>query len=80
MDTKDDSFELIPTHSSVKPYKIVIFFSGSERSLASSKYSLRVDECKSAAYALQAYSGMDYGKYEDTYLRDVTAEVFEQYK
>ena len=80
LDTKDDSFELIPTHLDMKPYKIAIFFSGLERSLASSKYNLRVDECKSAAYALQAYSGMDYGKYADTYLRDVPVEVFEQYK
>lgn len=80
LDTKDDSFELIPTHPEMKPYKIAIFFSGLERSLASSKYNLRVDECKSAAYALQAYSGMDYGKYADTYLRDVPVEVFEQYK
>lgn len=80
LDTKDDSFELIPTHPDMKPYKIAIFFSGLERSLASSKYNLRVDECKSAAYALQAYSGMDYGKYVDTYLRDVPVEVFEQYK
>lgn len=80
LDTKDDSFELIPTNPNMKPYKIAIFFSGLERSLASSKYNLRVDECKSAAYALQAYSGMDYGKYADTYLRDVPVEVFEQYK
>lgn len=80
LDTKDDSFELIPTHPDMKPYKIAIFFSGLERSLASSKYNLRVDECKSAAYALQAYSDMDYGKYVDTYLRDVPVDVFEQYK
>lgn len=80
LDTKDDSFELIPTHPDMKPYKIAIFFSGLERSLANSKYNLRVDECKSAAYALLAYSGMDYGKYADTYLRDVPAEVFDQYK
>lgn len=80
LDTKDDSFELIPTHPNMKPYKIAIFFSGLERSLASSKYNLRVDECKSAAYALQAYAGMDYEKYADTYLRDVPVEVFEQYK
>lgn len=80
LDTKDDSYELIPTHPDMKPHKIAIFFSGLERSLTSSKYNLRVDECKSAAYALMAYGGMDYGKYADTYLRDVPAEVFEQYK
>ncbi len=79
LDTKDDSYELIETPESMKPYKIAIFFSGLERSLANSKYNLRVDECKSAAYALMAFAGMDYGKYKDTRLRDVPREVYEQY-
>ena len=80
LDTKDDSYELIPVHPSMKPYKIAVFFSGLERSLAGSKYNMRIDECKSAAYALMAYAGMDYGKFNETYLRDVPREVFEQYK
>lgn len=80
MDLKDDSYELIPQHPDMKPYKIVIFFSGLERSLASSKFNMRVDECRSAAYALMAYAGMDYGKFNETNLRDVPCEVYEQYK
>ena len=80
LDTKDDSYELIPTNPNMKPYKIAIFFSGLERSLASSKFNMRVDECKSAAYSLLAYAGMEYGKYNDTYLRDVPYEVYLQYK
>lgn len=80
LDTKDDTYELIPTNPAMKPYKIAIFFSGLDRSLANSKYNLRVDECKSAAYSLMAFAGMDYGKYEDTRLRDVPYEVFEQYR
>ena len=70
LDTKDDSYELIPTHPDMKPYKIAIFFSGIERTLAGSKFNMRVDECRSAAYALKAYAGMEYGKFPDTYLRD----------
>lgn len=80
MDLKDDSYELIPQHPDMKPYKIAIFFSGLERSLASSKFNMRVDECRSAAYALMAYAGMDYGKFNETNLRDVPREVYEQYK
>ena len=80
LDTKDDSFELIPTHPNMKPYEIAVFFSGIERTLAGSKFNMRVDEVKSAAYALKAFSGMEYGKYEDTRLRDVPREVYEQYK
>ena len=80
LDTKDDSYELIPTAPNMKPYEIAIFFSGIERTLAGSKYNMRVDECRSAAYALKAYAGMEYGKFGETYLRDVPREVFETYK
>jgi len=80
LDTKDDSFELIPTNPNMKAYDIAIFFSGIERTLAGSKFNMRVDEAKSAAYALMAYSGMEYGKYEDARLRAVPREIFEQYK
>ena len=80
LDTKDDSYELIPTNPNMKPYKIAIFFSGVERTLAGSKFNMRVDECRSAAYALKAFSGMDYGKFNETFLRDVPYETYLRYK
>ncbi len=80
MDMKDDSYELIPTSASMKPYEMAIFFSGLERSLAGSKFNMRVDECRSAAYALKALSGMEYGKFEETNLRDVPYEIYLEYK
>ena len=80
LDTKDDSYELIPTSPNMKPYKIAIFFSGVERTLAGSKFNMRVDECRSAAYALKAYSGMEYGKFKETHLREVPYEVYLEHK
>ena len=80
LDTKDDSFELIPASPNMKPYKIAIFFSGIERTLAGSAFNMRVDECKAAAYAMQAYAGVEYGKFAQTHLRDVPEAVFHQYK
>ncbi len=80
MDLKDNTYKLIPQHPRMKPYKIAVFFSGLERSLASSAFNMRVDECRSAAYALKAYAGMEYGKFEETNLRDVPYEVYLQYK
>jgi len=80
LDTLDDSYELIPTKSSMKPYEIAIFFSGVERTLAGSKFNMRVDECRSAAYALKAFSGMEYGKFEECALRQVPREIFEEHK
>lgn len=76
LDTKDDSYDLIATPPSMKKYSIAIFFSGLERSLKNSKYNLRQDECKAAAYALLSYSGLEYGSFSDTRLRDVPYEVF----
>ena len=80
LDTMDDSYELIPANPSMKPYEIAIFFSGVERTLAGSKFNMRVDECRSAAYALKAYSGMEYGKFKETHLREVPVEVYHQFK
>jgi len=80
MDLLDDSYELIPNPASMKPFKIAIFFSGLERSLATSAFNMRVDECRSAAYALKAYAGMPYGKFKETNLRDVPYEVFLEHK
>ena len=80
LDTKDDSFELITAPKDMKPFKIAVFFSGIERNLAGSKFNMRVDECKCAAYALKAFAGIEYGKLNDTYLRDVPFEVYQRYK
>ena len=80
MDLQNDTYELIPQHHEMKPYKIAIFFSGLERSLAGSAFNMRVDECRSAAYALKAYAGMEYGKFEETNLRDVPYEVYLEHK
>lgn len=80
MDMRDDSYERIPTAPDMKKFEIAVFFSGLERSLAGSKFNMRVDECRSAAYALKAFSGMEYGKFEETNLRDVPYEVYQSYK
>lgn len=80
LDTLDDSYELIPTNPAMKPYRIAVFFSGVERTLAGSKFNMRVDECRSAAYAIKAFAGMEYGKFAETALRQIPVEVYHEYK
>ena len=80
LDCKDDSYELIATPENMKPYEIAIFFSGLERNLAGTAFNMRVDEARSAAYALKAFSGMPYGKFRETNLRDIDRNTFEQFK
>ena len=79
MNMRTGEHELIPQSPNMKPYKVAIFFSGIERSLASSKYNARVDEAKSAAYALLAHAGIEYGLFKDTYLSDVPHSVYTEY-
>ena len=80
MDMLDGAKEIIAQPAGMKPYRIAVLFSGVERSLVGSRYNMRVDEAKSAAYALKAFAGLDYGKFDQTVLRDVPVEVFEAYK
>ena len=80
LDTLNDEYELVPVSPKMKPYRIAIFFSGLERSLAGSKFNMRVDEVRSAAYALKAFAGVEYGKFNETALRQVPADIFEEYK
>ena len=78
LDCADDTFQLIPWTG--PKFKIAVFFSGLQRSLATSAYNLRQDECKAAAYNLLAFAGLEYGKFADTRLRDVPTPVFEAYQ
>ncbi len=80
LDTLDGSFVRIPQNEKMPPYEIAVFFSGLSRTLVGSKFNMRVDEMKSAAYALMAYAGMEYGKFEEARLRNVPYEVYLQYK
>lgn len=80
LDTLDNTTELIPISPNMPPFKLAIIYSGVSRKLAGSAYNLRVDECKAAAYALKGYSGMEYGKFAETHLREVPRSVYDEYK
>lgn len=80
LDNRNDEYELIPQNKNAEPYEIAIFFSGVERTLVGSAFNARVDEMKSAAYALKAFSGMEYSTFSESYLRDVPRVVFDKYK
>ena len=80
LDTQTDKYDLIAPQKDMKDFDIAILFTGKSRQLISSAYNARVDECKAAAYALKAYSGMEYGKVQDSYLREIPKSVYEEYK
>ena len=80
MDLLSDTIELVPESDNMPEYKIAIFFSGLERSLAQSKYNARVDEAKEAACMLLDMANIPHGEQKNTYLTDVPREVFDKYK
>ena len=80
LDTLDGSYENIDAGKGMKQFEAGIFFSGSGHKLAGSKYNMRADELKSAAYLLKAFAGIEYGRFEETFMRDVDRDVFESYK
>lgn len=83
LDTKDSSYELIPfggVEGTSVPCDLAIFFSGVTRKLIGTDYNLRVSECKTAAWIIEAYEDHKLKDLAETHLRDVQKESFEKYE
>ena len=80
LDTKDESYLLIPPGPAMPAFDILIFFSGLTRTLVQTGYNTRTDECKVAAFNLLAYEGLPYGQVANTRLRDVDKSLFEKWR
>lgn len=80
LDTKDNTYDLIPQSEKMPAFDIIIFFSGLTRNLVNSNYNTRTDECKVSAFNLLAYEGLDYGPVKNTRLRYVDRRIFEKWK
>ena len=82
LDTENSSYEILPfgDGKSELPFKIGIFFSGVTRKLTGTDYNLRVSECKTAAWIMQAYDSTPLKELSETRLRDVPKESFDQHE
>ncbi len=81
LDTETGEYRLIPFGGDTPkplPFKLGIFFSGVTRQLTGTDYNLRVSECKTAAWIIEAYEGEHLKELSDTRLRDVTKASFEK--
>lgn len=81
LDTETGEYRLIPfggDNPKPLPFKLGIFFSGVTRQLTGTDYNLRVSECKTAAWIIEAYEGEHLKELSDTRLRDVTKASFEK--
>ena len=82
LDTRTGQYSLLPFGRGEKklPFKFGIFFSGVTRKLTGTDYNLRVAECKTAAWIMQAYDGVPLSEFQDTRLRDVDEALLEKYR
>jgi len=82
LDTRTSEYKLLPFGDGKKPlpFKLGIFFSGVTRKLTGTDYNLRVSECKTAAWIMQAYENEHLKELQDTRLRDVPEELFNKYQ
>ncbi len=78
LDTDSEQYRIIRRNPQMPPFELAIIFSGLTRSLVSSDYNLRVNECKAAAWNMLAYEGQPLKKLEKTFLRDVPKEIYER--
>lgn len=80
LDCESNEYRLIPKHPNMPPFELGIFFSGLTRSLVSSDYNLRVAECKTSAWIVQAYENIPLKAQEKTFLRDISESMFKRHR
>ena len=80
LDTATEQYRLIAPSDELPEYEIAIIFSGLTRSLVNSDYNLRVSECRTAAWCMQAYKDQPIKSFDQTFLRDVPHEMYEATK
>lgn len=82
LDTQTYEYKLLPFGKSKReklPFELGIFFSGVTRKLTGTDYNLRVSECKTAAWIMEAYDNIPLKELENTFLRDVDEQRFQIY-
>ena len=80
LDTDTNDYSLLPVSTEMPPFEVGIVFSGLSRSLISSDYNLRVNECKVAAWNILAAKKHTLNIMDKTYLRDIPESYFHETK
>jgi galactokinase/galacturonokinase len=79
-DTDNNDYRRLPQTVNMPEFELGIFFSGLTRSLISSDYNLRVNECKTAAWDILAFKNLPLNIQNKTFLRDIPEEFYEETK
>ena len=80
LDCDSNDWRIIKRNPDMPDFEIGIFFSGLTRSLVNSDYNLRVAECKTATWLVQAYENIPLKEQNKTFLRDVSESMFKRHR
>lgn len=83
LDTNTSEYELLPFGGDEKnalPFEIGVFFSGVTRKLTGTDYNLRVTECQTAAWMMEAYEDIPLRELDKTRLRDIDESLFTKHE
>ena len=80
LDCESNEYRLIPKNPAMPDFELCIVFSGLTRSLMSSDYNLRVAECKTATWLVQAYENVPLKPQEKTFMRDISESMFRRHR
>lgn len=76
LDCDTNEHRIIRRNPAMPDFDICIIFSGLTRSLISSDYNLRVQECKTAAWNMLAFTKQPLKPFNKTFLRDLSLETY----
>jgi len=78
LDTRTEEYELVKKPDSMPEFEIIVVYSGISKTLISTDYNNRVDECKAAAWFMQAATSEQISSFKEVRLRDIDESVYEK--
>lgn len=76
LDTKTEKYELYKKPDNMPEFEIIVAYSGISKTLISTDYNNRVDECKAAAWFMQAEISDEVSSFKDIRLRDIDVDAY----
>jgi galactokinase len=80
MDTDSGERKLLPQPAAMPEFEVAIVYSGISKSLISTDYNNRVDECRVAAWLLLEAAGLPRQPLRQTVLRDVPEAAYREHR
>lgn len=80
MDCRTEEYSLIPRNPAMRDFEVAVVYSGINKTLISTDYNNRVDECKVSAWILQETGSGRVTPFKDVRLRDIDPEFYRTHR